>query len=409
MKISAAEQFRILSSGTEQIVPAEEFKTKLERSVASGTPLRVKMGIDPSSPDIHIGHAVGLRKMRRFQQLGHVAVLIIGDFTGRVGDPSGRSETRRSLETAEVEANAKTYVEQAKRILLADNLEVRWNSEWLDALGTGGMLHLASQMTVARMLERDDFAKRYGSGQPISMIEFCYPLLQGYDSVAIDADVELGGTDQLFNLLVGRDLQSKAGKSAQIAMTLPLLEGLDGVQKMSKSYGNYIGVSEEPSEMYGKLMSVPDSLLGKYLRLTTDLDPSDVDALEASAAEGGKAAANAKRRLAHEVTTLYHGSPAADAAAAHFDRVHVERALPDEIRDVSFPSEAADGGRVSLPRLLVALGFASSTSDARRLIDGRAVRIDGDVVTDAKATYSAEDLTGKIVQSGKRAFAKITP
>ncbi|MGH2668733.1 MAG: tyrosine--tRNA ligase, partial [bacterium] len=378
---------------------------KLERSVAGGTPLRVKLGIDPSSPDIHIGHAVVLRKLRRFQQLGHTAVLIIGDFTGMVGDPTGRSETRNALTAEEVRANAQTYVEQVRRILLPEPLEVVWNSEWLGALGTEGLLRLASQMTVARMLERDDFAKRYAAGKPISIIEFCYPLLQGYDSVAVRADVELGGTDQTFNLLVGRDLQQRDGQEPQVALVTPLLEGLDGEQKMSKSLGNYIGVTDPPEDMYGKCMRVPDRLLGKYLRLATDLDPADVDVIERAAAAGGKAAADAKRRLAHEVTAIYHGPEAAEAAATRFDRVHVERAMPKEVPDRDIPADAVENGRVQLARLLVALGFAKTTSDARRLIRGRGVRLDGEVLEDEKATHDVGTLKGKVLQVGKRHFA----
>ena len=257
MGVPASEQLRILSSGASAITPEEEFARRLERSVAAGVPLRVKLGIDPSSPDIHIGHAVPLRKMRRFQELGHVAVLIIGDFTGRVGDPSDQGATRKALSAQEVAAHGATYAEQARRILLPERLEVRRNSEWLDGMGVGGLLALAAQTTVAKMLERDDFARRYASEKPISLVEFLYPLLQAQDSVEIRSDVELGGTDQTFNLLVGRDLQGRAGQEPQIAFTLPLLEGLDGVQKMSKSLGNYVGITDGPEEMFGKVMSVP--------------------------------------------------------------------------------------------------------------------------------------------------------
>ena len=263
MRDSASEQLRILSSGVAEIIPRSELEEKLQRSVATGKPLRVKLGIDPSTPDIHLGHAVPLRKLRRFQDFGHTAVLIIGDFTGRVGDPSGQSATRRALTAEETGANAATYVDQARRILLPERLEVRHNSEWLAAMGVDGLLRLAARATVAQLLERDDFRKRYTGGQPISLVEFLYPLLQGQDSVEVRSDVELGGTDQTFNLLVGRDLQSRAGQQPQVAFTLPLLEGLDGVQKMSKSLGNYVGIAEPPADMFGKLMSVPDALIGK--------------------------------------------------------------------------------------------------------------------------------------------------
>ncbi|GAC1417757.1 MAG: tyrosine--tRNA ligase [Actinomycetota bacterium] len=403
----AEEQYRALSSGVDRIVPDAEFRAKLHRSIETGVPLRVKFGIDPSSPDIHIGHAVPLRVLRRFQSFGHTAVLIIGDYTGRVGDPTGRNETRKALTAEQVDANATTYLDQVGRILLPEPLEIVRNSTWLGALGTDGMLKLAGQMTVARMLERDDFAKRYASGQPISIVEFCYPLLQGYDSVAGRSDVELGGSDQLFNLLVGRDLQSRDGQSQQVAFTLPLLEGLDGTLKMSKSYGNYVGVAEPADEMYGKLMSVPDSLLGKYLRLATDLPLDEVERVESSAKAGGKAAADAKRRLALEVTTLYHDTHAATAAADHFNRVHVDRSFPDEIPIKPIPADAIEGGLIALPRLLAVVGLAASTSKARSLIEGGAVRIDGETVSDPKAAFDPATLVGKVLQAGKRAFVRI--
>ncbi|MGH2829912.1 MAG: tyrosine--tRNA ligase [Actinomycetota bacterium] len=403
-KSDAAEQFRLLSSGAE-IIPQAEFRSKLERSVAGGTPLRVKLGIDPSSPDIHIGHAVVLRKLRRFQQLGHTAVLIIGDFTGMVGDPTGRSETRNALTAEEVRANAQTYVEQVRRILLPEPLEVVWNSEWLGALGTEGLLRLASQMTVARMLERDDFAKRYAAGKPISIIEFCYPLLQGYDSVAVRSDVELGGTDQTFNLLVGRDLQQRAGLQPQVALVTPLLEGLDGEQKMSKSLGNYVGVTDAPEDMFGKLMSVPDRLLGKYLRLATDLDPAEVDALESSASGGGKAAADAKRRLAREVTAIYHGADAGAGAEARFDRVYRERAMPEQIAEVQIP---ATGDRIMLANLIVELGILPSTSEARRMMKQGGVRLNDQPLTDPNAAGTPNELRGKVLRVGKHHFVRLT-
>jgi tyrosyl-tRNA synthetase len=405
MGVPASEQLRILSSGASAITPEEEFARRLERSVAAGVPLRVKLGIDPSSPDIHIGHAVPLRKMRRFQELGHVAVLIIGDFTGRVGDPSDQGATRKALSAQEVAAHGATYAEQARRILLPERLEVRRNSEWLDGMGVGGLLALAAQTTVAKMLERDDFARRYASEKPISLVEVLYPLLQAQDSVEIRSDVELGGTDQTFNLLVGRDLQGRAGQEPQIAFTLPLLEGLDGVQKMSKSLGNYVGITDAPEEMFGKLMSVPDHLIGKYLRLATDLDPADVDALDAEASAGGPAAAVVKRRLASEVVRLYHSEAAARGAERHFDTVFVQHELPDRIEEVTVPPEAVGDGLVHLPKLLAATGLAASTSKARNLIEQGGVRLDGEAV-------SAQDLplagiVGKVLQIGKRRFARV--
>ena len=405
MGVSASEQLRILSSGAAGIIPEAEFRQKLERSVESGTPLRVKLGIDPSTPDIHIGHAVPLRKLRRFQEFGHTAVLIIGDFTGQVGDPSGQSATRKALTADEVGANAATYVEQARKILMPERLEVRHNSEWLSGMGVNGLLRLAGQVTVAQLLERDDFRKRYEGGLPISVVEFLYPLLQGQDSVEIRSDVELGGTDQTFNLLVGRDLQGRAGQEPQVAFTLPLLEGLDGVQKMSKSLHNYVGIAEPPEEMFGKLMSVPDTLIGKYYRLATDLDPDDIAALEKEAAAGGPAAAKVKRRLASEIVTLYQGADAAKSAARRFDQVHVSHELPDKIATVPIPPETVKDGLVHLPALLVALGMAGSTSKARDQIRQGGVRLDGEAVT--KLDMAVEGVTGRVLQVGRRQFRRL--
>jgi tyrosyl-tRNA synthetase len=405
MGVPASEQLRILSSGAAAIIPESDFAQKLDRAVSTGTPLRVKLGIDPSTPDIHIGHAVPLRKLRRFQDLGHVAVLIIGDFTGQVGDPSGQSATRKALTADAVSANAATYVEQARRILLPDRLEVRRNSEWLAAMGVDGLLRLAGLVTVAQLLERDDFRKRYDSGQPISVVEFLYPLLQGQDSVEIRSDVELGGTDQTFNLLVGRDLQGRAGQEPQVAFTLPLLEGLDGVQKMSKSLGNYVGIAEPPEEMFGKLMSVPDHLIGKYLRLATDLDPTDIEALEKEASAGGPAVATVKRRLAREIVTLYHGAEAAEAARRRFDQIHVSHELPDEIETVPVPAHTIRDGLVHMPALLVAHGLAGSTSKARDQIEQGGVRLDDEPVTELDLPL--ERVTGRVLRVGRRRFRRL--
>ena len=388
------------------IVREEELAERIERATTSGTGLRVKLGIDPSSPDIHLGHAVVLRRLRRFQQFGHTAVLIIGDFTGRVGDPTGRSEVRKTLTADEVRANAETYVEQVKRILLPEPLEIRWNSEWLAELGSDGLLRLAGQMTVARMLEREDFARRYREGAAISIVEFMYPLLQGYDSVAIRADVELGGTDQTFNLLVGRDLQRNAGQAAQIALTTPLLEGLDGVQKMSKSLGNYVGVADAPEEMFGKLMRVPDGLVGRYLRLTTDLDPAEVDALERDALDGGPGAAKAKRRLAAAVTALYHGDGPARDAEQRFDAIHVAHETPDEVPEFKIPADlVGPDGTVRPAALLAAAGLVASTSEGMRALRGGGVRLDGTAIADEPIDVAGVE--GKVLSLGRRKFVRL--
>jgi len=405
MAVSAKEQLRILSSGAAAIIPGTEFAQRLERSVSTGVPLRVKLGIDPSSPDIHLGHAVPLRKLRRFQDFGHTAVLIIGDFTGQVGDPSGQSAMRRALTAEEVAANAATYVDQARRILDPERLEVRHNSEWLGTMGVDGLLRLAAQATVAQMLERDDFARRYADGRPISIVEFLYPLLQAQDSVEIRSDVELGGTDQTFNLLVGRDLQGRSGQEPQIAFTLPLLEGLDGVQKMSKSLANYVGISEPPEDVFGKLMRVPDELIGKYLRLATDLDPAEVSSLEAEAKAGGPGAGRAKRRLAAEVVRLYHGAEAAARAEQRFDRLFKEHDLPDDVPEVAIPADAVADGRVQLPRLIVGVGLAASTSKARNLIEQGGVSLDGSPVSELELPL--DTIAGRVLQVGKRGFRRL--
>jgi tyrosyl-tRNA synthetase len=398
-----ADPLAILSSGTAEIVPRDGLEAKL----ALGRPLRVKLGLDPTAPAVTLGWAVVLRKLRRFQDLGHIAVLIVGDFTARVGDPSGRLDTRPRLSKDEVDTYAERLLEQFRSILSSDRLEVRRNSEWLEPMDMEGILHLTSSTTVARMLERDDFATRYETRQPISLTEFMYPLLQGYDSVAVEADVELGGTDQLFNLLVGRDLQRDAGQDPQVAMTTPLLEGLDGVQKMSQSLGNYVGIAEPADEQYGKLMSIPDGLIARYLRLTTDLDASEVDAIEAELGAESLPAVEAKRRLAREIVDRYHAPGEGAAAEERFDRVHRDRELPREVPESPIPPEAIEGGTVWLPRLLVALGRAGSNGEARRLVEQGGVRLDGDVVDDPAREVPPEELRGRVLQVGRRWFARL--
>jgi tyrosyl-tRNA synthetase len=398
-----ADPLAILSSGTAEIVPRDGLEAKL----ALGRPLRVKLGLDPTAPAVTLGWAVVLRKLRRFQDLGHIAVLIVGDFTARVGDPSGRLDTRPRLSKDEVDTYAERLLEQFRSILSSERLEVRRNSEWLEPMDMEGILRLTSSTTVARMLERDDFAKRYESRQPISLTEFMYPLLQGYDSVAVEADVELGGTDQLFNLLVGRDLQRDAGQDPQVAMTTPLLEGLDGVQKMSQSLGNYVGIVEPADEQFGKLMSIPDGLIIRYLRLTTDLDASEVDAIEAELGAGSLPAVEAKRRLAREIVDRYHGAGEGATAEERFDRVHRDREMPREVPERPIPPEAVEGGTVWLPRLLVALGRAGSNGEARRLVEQGGVRLDGEVVDDPSLEIAPEELRGRVLQVGRRWFARL--
>lgn len=396
--IASEDQFHVISSGASAVTPADALKDKL----ATGRALRVKLGVDPTAPDLHLGHAVPLRKLRQFQDLGHTVVLIIGDFTALIGDPSGRNTTRPPLTMEQIDENATTYIEQAFRILDPDKTELRRNSDWLGTLDFADLLRLTSRFTVARILERDDFSKRYAGQQSISLHEFLYPVAQAYDSVAVEADIEIGGTDQLFNLLAGRELMEKSGMEPQVCLTLPLLEGTDGVQKMSKSYGNYIGLTDEPDEMFGKVMSIPDDIMVKYYRLCTALPVDDVDAIEADLAAGRSHPNLVKRRLAREIVTLYHGAAAGDAAEAAFDRVFKEHQAPDDIPEVAVEA----GENVHLPALLKDLGLASSTSDARRLIDGGGVRIDGQQV--APRTYDVpwESIRDRVVQAGKRHFAR---
>ncbi|MFN2543420.1 MAG: tyrosine--tRNA ligase [Actinomycetota bacterium] len=384
-----------LLAGTAQVIPEEE----LERKLALGRPLRVKLGIDPSRPDLHLGHAVVLRKLRLFQDLGHTAVLIIGDFTGLVGDPSGQSETRPMLTPEEMDANARSYLDQAGLVLDVEKAEIRHNAEWLSKLSMVEVLRLTSQATVARMLERDDFHGRYRDGKPISVVEFLYPLMQAYDSVAVEADVEMGGTDQTFNLLMGREIQRAYGQEPQVVFTMPLIEGTDGVRKMSKSYDNYVALTDPAEEMFGKLMRVPDELIAKYVRLCTDLEGDD---------EAGHPAER-KRRMARAVVELYQGEAGAKHAEDHFDRVFKHKELPADIPEAPVPDESVRDGRVSVPHLLASLGLAGSNSEGRRLMEQGGVRIDGQPVSDPEALLELGQLTGKVVQVGSRRFVRIAP
>jgi len=398
-------QLRILKRGAAEIVPVAELAEKIAESVATGRPLKVKLGLDPSAPDIHIGHTVVLHKLRQFQELGHQVQLIIGDFTGRIGDPTGKSETRKQLSEEDVKRNAQTYQKQIFKILDPERTKVYYNSEWLGALNFADVLNLAAKTTVARMLERDDFTKRFQAGQPISLHEFFYPLMQGYDSVALESDVELGGTDQKFNLLMGRTLQKEYGKSAQVAMMLPLLEGLDGVQKMSKSLGNYIGIDEEPNQIYGKAMSVPDELMLKYFELATDLSNEELEALERGLKDGSVHPRDAKMKLARTFVRMYHGEEAAEAAERHFVTVFQQRALPEDIETKELPSSELKDGKIHIARLLTALGLATSGSEARRSVQQGAVRLNEVRLTDPNG--EVEPKSGDIIQVGKRKFARI--
>lgn len=385
---------REIARGAEEIIPLDELKKKLE----SGRQLTIKLGMDPTAPDIHLGHTVILNKLRTFQKLGHKIVLIIGDFTASIGDPSGKNATRPELPREQIIENAKTYAEQAFKILDKDLTEIRYNSEWCEKLGAAGTIKLASKLTVARMLERDDFSKRFASQQPIAIHEFLYPLFQGYDSVAIKSDVELGGTDQKFNLLMGRELQKDAGMEPQCVLMMPLLVGLDGVVKMSKSKHNYIGVTEAPKEMFGKIMSISDDLMWSYYDLLSFKNIDEIKAVHDKCNSGEMNPRDAKIELGREIVARYHGEDAANAAVEGFKSQFAKGALPDEIPEVTVTS-------TTIPNLLKDAGLCASTSDAMRMIKQSAVKCDGKVITDKGAPVEKGTA---IWQVGKRRFAKVT-
>ena len=398
--ISAAEQFRLISHGVADLLPEDEFKKKLEKSVATNTPLIVKLGLDPTAPDIHLGHTVVLRKLKLFQDFGHKVIILIGDFTARIGDPTGKSVTRPPLTEEQVITNAKTYQEQIFKVLDPEKTEVRFNSEWLSKLDFADVLKLASKYTVARMLERDDFHKRYTEGRPISIHEFMYPLMQGYDSIALKADVEFGGTDQTFNLLMGRHLQGEEGMPEQTIITMPILEGLDGGQKMSKSLGNYIGISEAPSEMYGKAMSIPDELMMRYFMLVTDMSIEEQEQLSKDLESGAAHPRDVKMKLAHTIVRLYHGEEAANFGQDEFVRVFQKHAMPTDIPEYKV---AITEEPVFVPQLLSDAGLTASNGEARRSIKAGAFKIDGEKCNEEHIVLK----DGMVLQVGKRKFIKI--
>ncbi|MBN1345892.1 MAG: tyrosine--tRNA ligase [Phycisphaerae bacterium] len=401
---SVDEQMAVLERGCEHIYTEAELRKKLEESRAQGRPLRIKLGLDPTAPDIHLGHTVVLGKMRQFQDLGHKAVLIIGDYTAMVGDPSGKSKTRPMLSRQEIEVNARTYFAQAGKILdmSEDKLEIRPNSEWLNGLNLADALRLAGKMTVARMLERDSFEKRYKAGDAIYIHEFLYPLLQGYDSVAIESDVELGGTDQTFNNLVGRDLQTDAGQPPQVVMIMPILVGIDGVEKMSKSLGNYIGVTEPASEMFGKTMRIPDELMRNYYELLTTCSMSEISTLCDPSKTHPR---EAKVSLAKEIVARFHDAAAADREAELFDRVFRDGGLRDDIPEVTLSTGEVGGNGIMIGKMLKLLDLADSVSDGKRLVQQGGVSIDNEKLSDPQATITPAD--GMIVRVGKRRVAKV--
>ncbi len=401
---SIDEQIKIMMKGAEEIINCDDLRGKLSRTLQTGVPLTVKLGLDPTAPDIHLGHTVVLRKIKQFQDLGHRAIIVIGDFTGMIGDPTGKSKTRKQLTQSEVIENAATYGKQIFKILDQAKTEVRFNSEWLSKLNLADLIRLASKCTVARMLERDDFQNRFEKHESIGVHEFFYPLMQGYDSVKLEADVELGGTEQRFNILMGRNLQKDYGQESQVAIFMPILEGVDGVEKMSKSLGNYIGINEEPDNMYGKVMSIPDNLIVRYFGLVTDIHPDELDEIEKALKWGNINPRDPKMRLAREITALYHGHDAATLAEEHFKTVFQKREAPENITVYEIPVGIVNDGLVDMVKLLVLTGFSSSNSEARRLILQGGVKVNGTKINSFKISSLGD---GDIVQAGRLKFVKI--
>ncbi len=407
--LSAKKQLDILREGVVEIIKEEELEAKLERSVREGRPLRVKQGFDPSAPDLHLGHAIGLRKLRQFQDLGHSVIVIIGDYTGMIGDPTDRSETRPKLTHAEVKANARSYAEQLYKIVDPAKTEVVMNGDWFSKMSFRDVMDLAGRYTVARILERDDFTTRFQNQQPISIHELFYPLMQGYDSVAIKADVELGATEQKFNCLVGRDLQRAYGVDQQVVMLLPVLEGTDGVRRMSKSIGNYIGIDESPKEMYGKTMSIPDTMIMRYFELATEMRPEELAVVRRELESPGVNPRDIKRKLSRAIVSLYHSPEAAVSAEQEFDRIFAKGGLPDEVPEphVVLKGKPGEEEGAWIVALLTGAGLTKSNGDARRLIKQGGIRLDGSVVTDVDFVVALD--RPHLLQVGKRRFVRIRP
>ena len=397
---SLNEQMDIIRSGVEEIIPETELVKKIEKSIASKEPLKIKCGCDPSRPDLHIGHAVLLRKMRQFQDIGHQGILLIGDFTAMIGDPTGRNKTRPQITIDDTKLNAQSYIDQAGIILDKSTLDIVYNSDWLGKMDFLDVIKLASKYTVARMLERDDFTKRYGGGVPISLHEFLYPLAQGYDSVHLNADVELGGTDQKFNLLVGRDLQKESGQTPQVVITTILLEGTDGVEKMSKSYDNYIALTDSPSDMYGRTLSIPDALIGKYFEYATTISGQALDIINNDLSEGKSNPRDLKRQLAREIVKIYHDEDAAQKAESDFDALFIKKDIPDDIPEYALSSTE------TLVSIMVDNNLVSSNGDAKRMIKQGAVKLDNEKVSDMSLEISPGSET--VLKVGKRKFLRIT-
>lgn len=394
-------QLQLYMTGAHEVIPPEELRVKLVKSISTGTPLKIKLGLDPSAPDVHLGHTVVLNKLRQFQENGHIVQLLIGDFTGKIGDPTGKSAARKQLTDEEVQHNAKTYFQQFGKVLDQEKVELHYNSKWLKTLNLEDVIDLAGKITVARLMERDDFEERIAMQKPISLHEFFYPLMQGYDSVVLESDIELGGTDQHFNVLMGRHFQERYNKEKQVVILMPLLEGLDGVEKMSKSKHNYIGIDEHPNDMYGKTMSLPDSLMKKYIHLATDLELEEKKQLVKDLETGAVHPRDAKMLLAKTIVRMYHGAEAAETAEHSFKTVFQENSLPEDIPAVNWKGEK----KMAIIDMLVKLELLSSKSEARRMIQNGGVRINGEKITDIHADAVIKE--NMIIQVGKRKFLKL--
>lgn len=398
---SLNEQMDIIKRGAVEIIPEEELVKKIEKSIKTSKPLNIKLGCDPSRPDLHIGHSVVIRKLAQFQELGHQAILIIGDFTGMIGDPSGRNATRPALSLEQTRINGESYFEQASKILHREKTKIVYNSDWLGKMSFEDVVKLASKYTVARMIERDDFTKRFKSGEPISIHEFLYPLAQAMDSVAIESDVELGGTDQKFNLLVGRDIQREFGMEPQVILTMPLLVGTDGVEKMSKSYDNYIGISDEPSQIFGRTLSIPDNLIYNYFELATNVSNQKLGEVKTQLENGSVNPRDLKRELARTLVSMYHNHEAAEIAQTEFDNIFINKGLPDEIEEF----KVGINQEINILDLIVLVNFAPSKGEARRLVTQGGVSIDGEKISDVQ--YQVKIISGMILKVGKRKFIKL--
>lgn len=398
---SLNEQMDIIKRGTVEIIPEDELVKKIEKSIKNSKPLNIKLGCDPSRPDLHIGHSVVIRKLAQFQEIGHQAILIIGDFTGMIGDPSGRNATRPALTLEATRINGESYFEQASKILNREKTKIVYNSDWLGKMTFEDVIKLSSKYTVARMIERDDFTKRFKAGEPISLHEFLYPLAQAMDSVAIESDVELGGTDQKFNLLVGRDIQREFGLEPQVILTMPLLVGTDGVEKMSKSYDNYIGISDEPSQIFGRTLSIPDTLIYNYFELATNVTNQKLTEIKNHLANGDVNPRDLKRELARTLVTMYHNPDAAETAQQEFDNIFINKGLPDEIEEFNI----GNNKEINILDLIVLVNFAPSKGEARRLVQQGGVSIDGDKLNDVQQVVSVK--SGMVLKVGKRKFIKL--